>query len=127
MKFGQYRAAAAEDVKARRKTEEQLRNQKAQMEAQKAAVYKKQRQILECQEQIRRMDRYAERSLMEGQEKKAYQYLEQKQVWQNRLVELMEEAGISVESTSDVQKRASEGEHCQEISGGSGQDAGEIS
>ena len=96
LKFGQYQPVDAEDVKARRKAEEQYRNQRAYSEAQKADLLKKQRKIQECQEQILRMDRYAERCLMEGQEKKAGVYLERKVEWQNRLTVLIEEAGFVV-------------------------------
>ena len=46
LKFGQYQPIDAEDVKARRKAEEQYRNQKAYSEAQKADLLKKQRKIL---------------------------------------------------------------------------------
>ena len=96
MKFGQYQTADTDDVKMRRKAEEQHRNQKAHVEAQKADLLKKQRKIQECQEQIRRMDRYAERCLLDGQEAKAGVYLERKVEWQNRLAILIEEAGFQV-------------------------------
>ena len=88
------------DVKARRKAEEQYRNQRAQAEAQKADLLKKQRKIQECQEQIQRLDRYAERCLLEGQEKKAGIYLERKVEWQERLAALIEEAGFAVKDSS---------------------------
>ena len=100
MKFGQYQSADTDDVKVRRKVEEQYRNQKAHAEAQKADLLKKQRKIQECQEQIRRMDRYAERCLMDGQEAKAGIYLERKLEWQNRLAEMIEEAGFAVTDAS---------------------------
>ena len=100
MKFGQYQTADTDDVKMRRKAEEQYRNQKAHVEAQKADLLKKQRKIQECQEQIRRMDRYAERCLLEGQEAKAGVYLECKVEWQNRLAILIEEAGFQVTETA---------------------------
>ena len=41
MKFGQYQTADTDDVKMRRKAEEQYRNQKAHVEAQKADLLKK--------------------------------------------------------------------------------------
>lgn len=103
MDYGQYRSAETGDVKTRRKAEEQYRNQKAQTEAQKADLLKKQRKIQECQEQIQRLDRYAERCLMEGQEKKAGVYLERKVEWQNRLVDLIEEAGFAVKDLSPAE------------------------
>lgn len=103
MDFGQYRSADTGDVKARRKAEEQYRNQKAQAEAQKADLLKRQRKIQECQEQIRRLDRYAERCLMDGQEKKAGVYLERKVEWQNRLAVLIEEAGFAVKDLSTAE------------------------
>ncbi len=105
MKFGQHLPADASDVKTRRKAEEQYRNQRAHAEAQKADLLKKQRKIQECQDQIQRMDRYAERCLMEGQEKKAEVYLERKVEWQNRLAVLIEEAGFAVTDTSSSQHR----------------------
>lgn len=97
-------------MKARRRAEEQYRNQKAQTEAQKAILLKKKRQILECQEQIQRMDRYAERAVIEGQEEKAYRYLEQKQIWQERLVEMMQAAGITLEGVPTAQESSHEEE-----------------
>lgn len=100
MKFGQYQPAGTSDVKVRRKAEQQYRNQKAHAEAQKADLLKKQRKIQECEEQIRRMDRYAERCLLEGQEAKAGVYLERKVEWQNRLAEMIEEAGFVVTDAS---------------------------
>ena len=99
LRFGQYQPADAPSVKERRQAEEQERTQKAHVEAQKADLLKKQRTIQECQEQIRRMDRYAERCLMEGQEKKAGVYLERKLEWETRLAILIQEAGFSVTNT----------------------------
>ena len=100
MNLEQYGSMDTGDVKARRKAEEQYRNQKAQTEAQKADLLKKQRKIQECQEQIQRLDRYAERCLMEGQDKKAGIYLERKVEWQERLGALIEEAGFAVKNAS---------------------------
>ena len=100
MSFGQYQTKDTSDVKERRKAEEQYRNQKAQAEAHKADLLKKQRKIQECQEQIQRLDRYAERCLLEGQEKKAGIYLERKVEWQERLAALIEEAGFAVKDSS---------------------------
>ena len=99
MNLEQYGSMDTGDVKARRKAEEQYRNQKAQAEAQKADLLKKQRKIQECQEQIQRLDRYAERCLLEGQEKKARIYLERKVEWQERLAALIEEAGFAVKDS----------------------------
>jgi len=103
LKLGKYKPLDEENAKARRQAEEQYRNQKAQAEAQKADLIKKQRKIQECQEQIRRMDRYAERALMEGQEKKAGIYLERKLEWENRLAAWIEDAGFAVTDTSSCQ------------------------
>jgi len=100
LKFGQYQPMETEDIRVRRRIEEQYRNQAAHAEAQKADLLKKQRKIQECQEQIRRMDRYAERCLLEGEEKKASVYLERKVEWQERLEVLIHEAGFLGADTS---------------------------
>ena len=102
MIYDQHHTLEADGGKARRKAEEQFRNQKAQADAKKAEVLKKERKIRECQEQIRRMDHYAERCLMEGQEKKAAVYLERKIEWETRLAVLIQESGFAVTGTSSV-------------------------
>ena len=102
MIYDQRHALDADGGKARRKAEEQFRNQKAQAEAKKAELLKKERKIRECQEQIRRMDHYAERCLMEGQEQKAAVYLERKIEWETRLAVLIQESGFAVTGTSPL-------------------------
>lgn len=96
MSFDQYQLSGREDITARRKAEEVYRNQKAQADARKEDLLKKQRKIRECQEQIQRLDRYAERALLEGQEQKAAVYLERKVEWESRLAAQIQEAGFHV-------------------------------
>ena len=114
MRFGQHQSVDMEAVEARRRAEEQYRNQKAQAEAQKADLLKKQRKIQECQEQIQRMDRYAERCLLEGQEEKAGVYLERKVEWENRLAVLIEESGFVVTDTSTSEPSGEPGQRPEE-------------
>ena len=80
-----------------RKVEQELRNIKAQEDALRAARDKKLRQITQCQDQILRMDQYAETAMIRGDEKMARFYLEKKLQWKDQMLALMEEAGIRPE------------------------------
>lgn len=84
-----------------RQVEQILRNQKAQDDALRASRDQKMRQIAQCQDQISRMDQYAETAMVRGDERMARFYLEKKLQWKEQMLDLMEEAGIQPEESSE--------------------------
>ena len=92
--------------------QEALRNMKAQTEAVMAAQDKRRRELAQCQEEIAKMTRYAEKAASQGDEKNARFYLEKKVVLERQLADLEKKteaaAGYTAQAEELYQKTQSQ-------------------
>lgn len=114
--FGGRKNESAELDRYVRQMQEGLRNMKAQTEAIAAAQEKRRREILQCEEEMDKMSRYAQKAVAENRESDARFFLEKKAALAKRRDELTGQRDAAANYTSQAERLCSQaGRQLEEI------------
>ena len=114
--FGGRKSESEELDRYVRQMQEGLRNMKAQTEAIAAAQEKRRREILQCEEEMDKMSRYAQKAVAENRESDARFFLEKKAALAKRRDELTRQRDAAADYTAQAERLCSQaGRQLEEI------------